>query len=85
MGVSEQDGDLISVRKIDLLCEIFAGGFMTELSLFEKWTERRRLNDGRYRIKCKKGNWSVEAPNKSQATQEAMHYFIQYFQDGEYT
>ena len=60
-------------------------GIATNPSLFEKWVELKTKENGRYEAKCKKGNWSVDAPSKNQATQEAMHYFMQYAQDGEYT
>jgi hypothetical protein len=36
------------------------------------------------RIDCKKGNWGVSAPTEMQAYNEAWHYFMQYYRDGEY-
>ncbi len=39
---------------------------------------------GRVSVECKKGLWSVDAPNKQQAMREARHYFVQYYADGEY-
>jgi hypothetical protein len=35
-------------------------------------------------IWCKKGLWLVCAPTEEQAIIEAMHYFNQYYNDGEY-
>jgi hypothetical protein len=54
-------------------------------SLFEQATIRKELKNGRYSIKCVKGLWAVDAPNKSEATREALHYFSQYLEDGEYS
>jgi len=39
---------------------------------------------GRFAIDCKKGLWGVEAATEQEAIQEARHYFIQYYRDGEY-
>lgn len=39
---------------------------------------------GGYRITCKKGLWSVDAPTFKEAIKEAQHYFLQYYADGEY-
>lgn len=50
---------------------------------FEKITKRRQSRAG-YRIDCRLGLWGVCAPTKEQAEREARHYFIQYFEDGEY-
>ncbi len=36
------------------------------------------------RITCKLGLWSVQAPTAEQADSEARHYWIQYYDDGEY-
>ena len=58
---------------------------MAELTLFRKWVEIKKKNNGYYVAKCKKGNWEVTAPDEIRATQEAMRYFVQYAQDGEYT
>jgi len=35
-------------------------------------------------VRCKKGLWSVTAPDRDTALIEARHYFWQYFADGEY-
>lgn len=57
---------------------------MSELSEFEKNTTKTIDKDGRTTIKCNKGLWEVSAPNKNQATAEAVRYFMQYHADGEY-
>lgn len=54
-----------------------------ELSEFEKNTVKKTDKNGRTTIKCRKGLWEVSAPNKNQATAEALHYFMQYWADGE--
>ena len=54
-----------------------------EPSLFELNTVSKKVGD-RFYIECRKGLWSVEAPTKSQATVEAVRYFLQYQRDGEY-
>ena len=41
---------------------------------YESWTE----------ISCNKGLFSVSAPTLEEARNEAMHYFFQYYSDGEY-
>ena len=51
---------------------------------FKKFTNRRRCKDG-FSVKCKLGLWGVFAPTKEQAMKEAMYYFVQYFNDGEYS
>ena len=55
-----------------------------QLSQFEKNTTTKTRKDGRTTIRCKKGLWAVTAKNKNQATKEAVHYFMQYWADGEY-
>ena len=52
-------------------------------TLYEKNTTMTE-DDGRVQIRCNKGLWGVDAPNKSQATVEAVRYFLQYASDGEY-
>jgi hypothetical protein len=37
-----------------------------------------------YRATCKKGLWMVEGTDREHTLKEAMHYFIQYWSDGEY-
>jgi hypothetical protein len=51
---------------------------------FHRCTRSRRLKDGTLRIKCRLGLWAVEGKDYAQVQREAMHYWIQYFEDGEY-
>ncbi len=51
--------------------------------VFDMWTRCTETAQG-HEIKCKKGLWSVSAPIKADALREAYHYFLQYFEDGEY-
>jgi len=47
-------------------------------------TETKLMRNGRVEIHCKRGFWGVSAANQEEAMREAKHYFIQYFEDGEY-
>ena len=58
---------------------------MTELEKFLKCTTKPIHKDGRFVIKCNLGLWSVEAYHKHLVITEAMHYFRQYANDGEYS
>ena len=58
---------------------------MREPSEFEKHTTTTMHKDGRCTIACNKGLWSVDAPSKNEATIEAVRYFLQYWEDGEYS
>ena len=40
--------------------------------------------DDQWSAQCKKGLFAVFAPTEKQAVSEAKHYFIQYYEDGEY-
>jgi len=51
---------------------------------FKKFT-RYRFVRGMHKVECVKGLFGVEAPTKEQAMSEARHYFVQYFEDGEYS
>lgn len=51
---------------------------------YELYTTSREVEHG-YEVKCTKGLFSVIAPTKEQAHQEARHYFYQYYSDGEYS
>ena len=44
----------------------------------------RKSGDGCYEIKCKLGLWGVTGPSRKSVEDEARHYWIQYYQDGEY-
>jgi len=50
---------------------------------FKKNTNRRANKDS-YTINCKKGLWGVTAATKEEAMREALRYFVQYYEDGEY-
>jgi hypothetical protein len=50
---------------------------------FSRLTKYKKTRYG-HEIKCRKGLFSVVAPTKKQALQEARHYFVLYFEDGEY-
>ena len=51
---------------------------------FERCVTRKKLSVG-YSINCKLNLWSVVAPTRKQAEDEAVHYFEQYKSDGEYS
>lgn len=55
------------------------------INSFLKNTKRVYRKNGRVEISCKKGLWSVDAPDSDTADAEALHYFRQYYEDGEYT
>ena len=52
-------------------------------SAFQDNTIFRKTKNG-YSVRCKKGLWAVDGNNKEVVEKEAMHYFIQYYMDGEY-
>ncbi len=54
------------------------------MSQFNRCVDRSN-HYGSYKIECKFGLWSVQAPTKQEAEQEAKHYFEQYKLDGEYS
>lgn len=56
---------------------------MTE---FKRWTitTHKNLRTKSVQINCKKGLWVVYAPDRETAEREALHYFRQYYKDGEY-
>ena len=56
---------------------------MSLIDEFDKNT-RARVNNGRHTIRCRLGLWVVDAPTLKEARREAMHYFLQYYKDGEY-
>ena len=51
---------------------------------FVKCVKMTKTKSG-YKIECRLGLWSVEAPTRSKAESEAYHYFGQYSRDGEYS
>ena len=52
---------------------------------FDKNTTYKVTKHGQHTVDCKKGLFGVSAPTKEEAMKEARHYFIQYFEDGEYS
>lgn len=56
----------------------------TMKDFFYKCTETKLMKDGRIEIHCKRGLWCVSGTDRQAVEQEAMHYFRQYFVDGEY-
>ncbi|MDH5216831.1 MAG: hypothetical protein OEX19_03995 [Gammaproteobacteria bacterium] len=50
---------------------------------FEMNTTVTKTKSG-YKVSCNMGLWSVAAKTKDEALKEARHYFIQYWNDGEY-
>ena len=58
---------------------------MSILDEFSRCTVKTKSKDGRTTISCKLGFWSVEAYESINAMCEAMHYFKQYKEDGEYS
>lgn len=51
--------------------------------LLGKYSKTKKTKRG-YRISCVKGLWGVDAPSIKEAQREAIHYFRQYYCDGEY-
>lgn len=58
---------------------------MSELKEFDKCVTKRKRKNGKTSINCKLGLWGVEASNKDAAICEALHYWLQYKEDGEYS
>tara|TARA_R110000737_G_C14399033_1_gene453837 strand:- start:269 stop:511 length:243 start_codon:yes stop_codon:yes gene_type:complete len=52
---------------------------------FNKCITKRTRKNGHTSINCKLGLWGVSAPNEIQAIREALHYWHQYKEDGEYS
>lgn len=53
-------------------------------TIFKQNTRRRTLKSGSLIIRCKRGLWSCEGPDHDEVERQARHYFLQYYQDGEY-
>jgi len=51
---------------------------------FEKCVERKLMKDGSLEICCKLGLWAGSGKDHKAVEREARHYWIQYYQDGEY-
>ena len=52
---------------------------------FDKCTVKKERKNGKTTIDCKLGLWGVEAPSAKMAMREAVYYFEQYKEDGEYS
>ena len=57
---------------------------MTESDAFVQHVTIKGIEEGGWDISCNKGLWGVVAPTLDQAMTEAVHYFHQYYGDGEY-
>lgn len=57
---------------------------MDIIEAFEKWT-KHAIKDGSHEVYCTKGLWAAYASSYEKARAEAMHYFLQYYEDGEYS
>ena len=57
---------------------------MTKWDVFCKCTKTKLLKDGSVEIYCKLGLWRVFGRDIKVVEQEAHHYWIQYYYDGEY-
>ena len=59
---------------------------MTRLPIDEAFNKNVEIKDKfvYWQARCLKGLWSVTGLTKEQCMKEARHYFIQYYQDGEY-
>lgn len=51
---------------------------------FKQNTRRRTQKNGNLIIRCKRGLWSCEGPDHDEVERQARHYFLQYYQDGDY-
>lgn len=58
---------------------------MTLLEEFNKCTLKRKTKSGKTTILCRLGLWSVDGYESINVMHEAMHYFKQYKEDGEYS
>ncbi len=57
---------------------------MSTLACMRQCTKQTK-KDGRVSIDCIFGLWGVSAPDVETAITEALHYFRQYYADGEYS
>lgn len=51
---------------------------------FEICVERKLMRDGSLQIHCRLGLWGTSGQDHKQVERDARHYWIQYYQDGEY-
>ena len=59
--------------------------YINLLDDFKKCTTKRQRKNGRTSINCKLGLWGVLVTSEDQAMMEALRYFIQYKNAGEYS
>ena len=57
--------------------------YRMDIAMLDKYSTYRAKH-GRHEISCKLGLWSVDCPDQETAINEALHYFNQYYEDGEY-
>ncbi len=57
---------------------------LRDVSDFDKCVIYQNRIDGAVKISCQLGLWSVSGPHIEAVEREAMHYWIQYYKDGEY-
>ena len=56
----------------------------TETDPFEICVERKHMKDGSLEIHCKLGLWAASGADHFAVEREAVHYWFQYYTDGEY-
>ena len=54
------------------------------ITSFYENSEDKEEENGTLTIKCKKGLWSANGRDQKKVLGEAIHYFSQYYVDGEY-
>ena len=52
--------------------------------VFAKFVTVKKIGPARFEAKCAKGLFGATASTKEEVTKEALHYFMQYYADGEY-
>ena len=58
---------------------------MNTLKQLAKCSTKTKERDGTISIQCKLGLWGVNAGCEANVINEALHYFMQYKSDGEYS
>lgn len=53
-------------------------------ALFDRCVDVKLLSDGTIEVRCKLGLWSVSGKDGEYVRENAMHYWLQYYRDGEY-
>jgi hypothetical protein len=57
---------------------------ISQYSVFDGNVVFTHTDDGEYEYKCKRGLWTVSGASHQRVIREAMNYYEQYLQDGEY-